>query len=46
MPDFIINIISMRLAKQQANLFFKTQFEQIYDANDYIHATTQEICNQ
>jgi hypothetical protein len=25
--DFIINIISMRLAKQQANLFFETQFE-------------------
>ena len=25
--DFIINIVSMRLAKQQANLFFKTQFE-------------------
>ena len=46
MSDFIINIISMRLAKQQANLFFETQFEQIYDANDYIHATMQEICNQ
>ena len=46
MPDFIINIISMRLAKQQANLFFEIQFEQIYDANDYIHAITQEICNQ
>ena len=46
MSDFIINIISMRLAKQQVNLFFKIQFEQIYDANDYIHATMQEICNQ
>ena len=44
-PDFIINIISMRLAKQQANLFFETQFGQVYDANDYIHATTQKICN-
>src|SRR5436190_6146434 len=46
MPDFIINIISMRLAKQQANLFFETQFGQVYDANDYIHATMQKICNQ
>ena len=46
MPDFIINIISMRLAKQQANLFFKIQFEQVYDANNYIHATMQKICNQ
>ena len=46
MSDFIINIISMRLAKQQVNLFFKIQFEQIYDANDYIHAIMQEICNQ
>ena len=44
--DFIINIISMRLAKQQANLFFETQFEQIYDTNNYIHVTTQKICNQ
>ena len=39
-PDFIINIILMRLAKQWANLFFETQFECVYDANDYIHATT------
>ena len=46
MFDFIINIISMKLAKQQVNLFFKIQFEQIYDTNDYIHATMQEICNQ
>jgi hypothetical protein len=45
MSDFIINIISMRLAKQQANLFFKIQFEHVYDANNYIHATTQKICN-
>ena len=27
MSDFITNIISMRLAKQQANLFFEIQFE-------------------
>ena len=45
-PDFMTNIVSMRLAKQRANLFFETQFGQMYDANGYIHATTQEICNQ
>src|SRR5947207_7418669 len=45
-PDFITNIVSMRLAKQQANLFFETQFGCVYDANEYIHATTQELCNQ
>ena len=46
MSDFIINIISMRLTKQWANLFFETQFEWVYNANNYIHATMQKLCNQ
>src|SRR5204862_356482 len=45
-PDFVTNIVSMRLAKERANLFFETQFGRVYDANGYIHATTQEVCKQ
>src|SRR5436190_7556319 len=46
MPDFITNIVSMRLAKERANLFFETQFGRVYDANGYIHAITREVCKQ
>ena len=45
-PDFITNIVSMRLTKERAGLYFETQFGRIYDANGYIHATTQDICDQ
>ena len=44
-PDFITNIVSIRLAKQHANLFFKMQFGCVYNANSYIHAITIEIAN-
>ena len=43
--DCIINIILMKLAKQQINLFFEIQFEHVYNINNYIHAITQKICN-
>ena len=35
-PDFITNIVSMRLTKERAGLYFETQFGRIYDANGYI----------